>query len=85
MDSQKLIRKILDRDRKILKKDFETEPIYGEVESDIKIIASITEYSPLHLGHRYCMHESKNQVPDSIFVAVVPGPLERSGRGLPYS
>ncbi len=30
------------------------------------------------------MHESKSRVPDSIFVAVVPGPLERSGRGLPY-
>ena len=84
MDSQTLIRKILDRDRAILKKDFETEPIYGEVQGDIKIIADFTEYSPLHLGHRYCMYESKRRVPDSIFVAVVPGPLERSGRGLPY-
>jgi predicted nucleotidyltransferase len=84
LDSQTLIRKILDRDRAILKKDFETEPIYGEVRSDIKIIADFTEYSPLHLGHRYCMYESKRRVPDSIFVAVVPGPLERSGRGLPY-
>ncbi len=84
LDSQTLIRKILDRDRAILKKDFETVPIYGEVESDIKIIADFTEYSPLHLGHRYCMYESKRRVPDSLFVAVVPGPLERSGRGLPY-
>jgi predicted nucleotidyltransferase len=84
LDNQTLIRKILDRDRTILKKDFETEPIYGEVESDINIIADFTEYSPLHLGHRYCMYESKSQVPDSLFVAVVPGPLERSGRGLPY-
>jgi predicted nucleotidyltransferase len=84
LSSQSLIRKILDRDRTILKKDFETEPIYGEVEGDIKIIADFTEYSPLHLGHRYCMYKSKSQVPDSIFVAVVPGPLERSGRGLPY-
>lgn len=84
MDSQTLIRKILDRDRAILKKDFETEPIYGEVQGDIKIIADFTEYSPLHLGHRYCMYESKRRVPESIFVAVVPGPLERSGRGLPY-
>jgi predicted nucleotidyltransferase len=84
LDSQTLIRKILDRDRKILKKDFETEPIYGEVESEIKIVADFTEYSPLHLGHRYCMYESKSKVPNSIFVAVVPGPLERSGRGLPY-
>ena len=30
------------------------------------------------------MYKSKSQVPDSIFIAVVPGPLERSGRGLPY-
>lgn len=84
MEGETLIRKILDRDRKLLKKDFNSEPIYGPVDGDVKIIADFTEYSPLHLGHRYCMHEAKNQVPDGIFVAVVPGPLERSGRGLPY-
>ena len=84
MDRQTLIRKILDRDRKILKKDFNTEPIYGAVDSNVKIIADFTEYSPLHLGHRYCMQEAKDKVPNGIFVAIVPGPLERSGRGLPY-
>ncbi|HEX7467359.1 MAG TPA: nucleotidyltransferase family protein [Methanobacterium sp.] len=84
MDKQILIKKILDRDKRILKKDFNTEPIYGSVDSDVKIIADFTEYSPLHLGHRYCMHEAKHHVPDGIFVAIVPGPLERSGRGLPY-
>ena len=84
MEGETLIRKILVRDRKLLKKDFNSEPIYGTVDSDVKIIADFTEYSPLHFGHRYCMHKAKVQVPDGIFVAVVPGPLERSGRGLPY-
>ena len=70
MDKQTLIRKILDRDRKILKNDFKTEPIYGAVDSDIKIIADFTDYSPLHLGHRHCMQEAKDKVPDGIFVAM---------------
>lgn len=30
------------------------------------------------------MLEAKKQVPHGIFTAIVPGPLERSGRGLPY-
>lgn len=30
------------------------------------------------------MWEARKQVPDGIFTAIVPGPLERSGRGLPY-
>ena len=30
------------------------------------------------------MIQAKNQIPEGLFVAVVPGPLERSGRGLPY-
>ncbi len=84
MESETLIRKILDRDRKLLNNDFQVEPIYGPVESTVKIIADFTEYSPLHIGHRYCMLAAKDQVPDGIFVSVVPGPLERSGRGLPY-
>lgn len=48
------------------------------------IIADFTEYSPLHNGHLHCMTVAKSKVPNGIFVAVVPGPFERSGRGLPY-
>ncbi len=84
MDSSTLIKKILKRDRKILMKDFRTEPVYGPIEGGSKIIADFTEYSPLHIGHKHCMDQAKYQVPEGIFVAVVPGPLERSGRGIPY-
>jgi predicted nucleotidyltransferase len=98
MDSNSMndfIRKIMERDRKIILKDASLKPIpesedpEAEGEAEInpespKIIADFTEYSPLHKGHRHCMRESKKQVPDGIFVAIVPGPTERSGRGLPY-
>jgi predicted nucleotidyltransferase len=84
LESGTLIRKILSRDRKLLMKDFKSEPVYGPVDSEAKIIADFTEYSPLHIGHKYCMDQAKKKVPDGIFVAIVPGPLERSGRGVPY-
>ena len=84
MDASTLIKKILNRDRKLLMRDFRTEPVYGSFEDETKIIADFTEYSPLHIGHKHCMDQAKNQVPEGIFVAVVPGPLERSGRGIPY-
>ena len=84
MECKTFVQKILDRDRKLLNNDIKKEPIYGSVESDVKIIADFTEYSPLHLGHKFCMIQAKNQIPEGLFVAVVPGPLERSGRGLPY-
>ena len=48
------------------------------------LIADFTEYSPLHNGHFHCMKTAKSKVPDGLFVAVVPGLFERSGRGLPY-
>jgi predicted nucleotidyltransferase len=84
LDADTLIKKILNRDRKLLMRDFRTEPVYGSFDNDTKIIADFTEYSPLHIGHKYCMDQAKYQVPEGIFVAVVPGPLERSGRGIPY-
>jgi predicted nucleotidyltransferase len=84
LEGRTFVQKILDRDRKLLNNDIEMEPIYGPVEGDVKIIADFTEYSPLHLGHKFCMIQAKNQIPEGLFVAVVPGPLERSGRGLPY-
>ena len=64
--------------------DADKDPVYEKSEGKRKIIADFTEYSPLHIGHRHCLREAKKEVPDGIFVAVVPGPFERSGRGLPY-
>ena len=81
---EEFVRKFISRDRELLLEDFKKEPLYGEKNDDIKIIADFTEYSPLHNGHRHCMIEAKRQIPEGLFVAVVPGPLERSGRGLPY-
>lgn len=84
MVDENLVKKIFNRDRKLFKNDLKLEPVYGTVDSEAKIIADFTEYSPLHLGHKHCMMKAKKKVPGGIFVAVVPGPFERSGRGLPY-
>jgi len=81
---QKFVKRLISRDRKLLIEDMDKDPIYGEKEGKTKIIADFTEYSPLHIGHRHCMRIAKEKVPDGIFVAVVPGPFERSGRGIPY-
>ncbi|MBR5503218.1 MAG: nucleotidyltransferase family protein [Methanobrevibacter sp.] len=48
------------------------------------LIADFTEYSPLHNGHFHCMKTAKSKIPNGLFVAIVPGLFERSGRGLPY-
>ncbi|KZX11033.1 nucleotidyltransferase family protein [Methanobrevibacter curvatus] len=48
------------------------------------IIADFTEYNPLHNGHYHCMNVAKNKVKDGLFVAIVPGLFERSGRGIPF-
>lgn len=85
MPSKKdFLKGFIEEDRKILLEDFKKDPAYEEPKGELKIIADFTEYSPLHIGHRHCMMEAKKQVSDGIFVAVVPGPFERSGRGLPY-
>ncbi len=81
---EEFVRNFIERDRKLLLEDAKKNPEYGEKSSEFKIIADFTEYSPLHIGHRHCMIEAKKKVEDGIFVAVVPGPFERSGRGLPY-
>ena len=52
--------------------------------SDVRLVADFTEYNPLHNGHYHCMKVAKSQVKDALFVAVVPGLFERSGRGIPY-
>jgi predicted nucleotidyltransferase len=78
------VRNFLKKDRERILEDSQNNPGYGAAKTDTKIIADFTEYSPLHIGHRHCMLEAKKRVKDGIFTAIVPGPLERSGRGLPY-
>jgi predicted nucleotidyltransferase len=80
---EEFIGSILKRDKELILGDVEKKPLFGEVRNDVKIIADFTEYSPLHNGHLHCM-EAKKQISDGIFTAIVPGPFERSGRGLPY-
>ena len=41
------------------------------------LIADFTEYSPLHNGHFHCMKTAKSEIPEGLFVAVVPGLFER--------
>ena len=95
MPSIDFIRNILKEDRKTFFKDLEySKKLNAEgFESDFPpfpssdsrpLIADFTEYSPLHNGHFHCMKTAMSKVPDGIFVAVVPGLFERSGRGLPY-
>lgn len=65
--------------------NFNSEGIENKTSYDSKyLISDFTEYSPLHNGHYHCMKTAKSKVPNSLFVAVVPGLFERSGRGLPY-
>lgn len=74
------------RDRKIFFKDYQNrkEDNFKQGENNCNLIADFTEYSPLHNGHFHCMNVAKHQFPRGLFVAVVPGLFERSGRGLPY-
>lgn len=96
MPSVDFIRNILNEDRKTFFKDLEYSKKLNDKDaeselssfsqvSDLRpLIADFTEYSPLHNGHFHCMKTAKSKVPDGLFVAVVPGLFERSGRGLPY-
>jgi predicted nucleotidyltransferase len=84
LERNEFVKSFISRDRTLLWEDSGKKPVWGKVKSDVEIITDFTEYSPLHRGHLHCMMEAKRMVPDGIFTAVVPGPLERSGRGLPY-
>ena len=95
MPSIDFIRDIQKKDRETFFRDFENSQKSGEKQFDDEVsddcsydsrplIADFTEYSPLHNGHFHCMKTAKAKVPDGLFVAVVPGLFERSGRGLPY-
>lgn len=86
MSLKDFIKSINLRDTELFWKDYEArnENNYKKSEGDINLIADFTEYSPLHNGHFHCMKTAISKVPNSIFVAIVPGLFERSGRGLPY-
>ena len=94
MPSIDFIKEIQENDRKTFFKDFENSKNYSQLDSDEEssnkssnsrpLIVDFTEYSPLHNGHFHCMKTAKEKIPDGLFVAVVPGLFERSGRGLPY-
>ena len=94
MPSIDFIKNIQENDRKTFFKDFENsknaqdkcseEEIPNNASNSRPLIADFTEYSPLHNGHFHCMKTAKEKIPDGLFVAVVPGLFERSGRGLPY-
>lgn len=86
MSLKDFIKSINLRDTELFWKDYESrdENNYKKSEGDINLIADFTEYSPLHNGHFHCMKTAVSKVPNSIFVAIVPGLFERSGRGLPY-
>jgi predicted nucleotidyltransferase len=81
---ESFVKRILLRDRKMFMEDCRKLPLFKQPESDVKIISDFTEYNPLHYGHLHCLKEAKKFVPEGIFVSIVPGPFERSGRGLPY-
>ena len=74
LEGRTLVKEILDRDRKLLMKDFNSEPVYGPVEGDTKIIADFTEYSPLHMGHRHCMREANIWFPKVYLLQLYPDP-----------
>ena len=79
-----LTKDILGRDEELFFNDLNITSKSLDNNSETKLIADFTEYNPLHNGHFHCMKVAKSQVPDALFVAIVPGLFERSGRGIPY-
>ena len=86
MNIKDFVKQIHKKDSKLFKNDIKNneKDTFKESENDINLIADFTEYSPLHNGHFHCMKTAKSLYPNSLFVAIVPGLFERSGRGLPY-
>ena len=78
------VSKILMRDEELFFNDLNEECKISGTDSDTILISDFTEYNPLHNGHFHCMKTAKHMFPDSLFVAIVPGLFERSGRGIPY-
>ena len=92
MLSNDYVKDIILNDRKTFLKDYkvsQSNNLSDEVDdynpnNHMPLIADFTEYNPLHNGHFHCMKVAKEKVPNGLFVAIVPGLFERSGRGLPY-
>jgi len=78
------VSEILKRDFDLFCNDLDSEPAISQNSSDTILVSDFTEYNPLHNGHFHCMKTAKDMFPDSLFVAIVPGLFERSGRGIPY-
>ncbi|MBQ9026825.1 MAG: nucleotidyltransferase family protein [Methanobrevibacter sp.] len=79
-----LVGDISRRDMELFHEYLDSDVKIREGSGDVRLVADFTEYNPLHNGHFHCMKVAKSQVPDSLFVAIVPGLFERSGRGIPY-
>lgn len=79
-----LLSEISNRDMELFREYLDTEVRISSPTSDVKLVADFTEYNPLHNGHYHCMKVARSKVNDALFVAVVPGLFERSGRGIPY-
>lgn len=75
---------ILSRDMDLFYNDLNESQVISPSSSQVNLVADFTEYNPLHNGHFHCMKTAKHMFPESLFVAVVPGLFERSGRGIPY-
>lgn len=75
---------ILKRDMELFFNDLHENPKISGSDFDVNLVADFTEYNPLHNGHFHCMKTAKHMFPSSLFVAIVPGLFERSGRGIPY-
>jgi len=79
-----LLSEISNRDMKLFRDYLNTDVRSSQCTCDVKLVADFTEYNPLHNGHYHCMKVARSKVNDALFVAVVPGLFERSGRGIPY-
>lgn len=75
---------ILKRDMELFYNDLECDCKISDSTCDTILVSDFTEYNPLHNGHFHCMKTAKSMFPKSLFVAIVPGLFERSGRGIPY-
>ncbi|ADG13270.1 protein of unknown function DUF795 [Methanocaldococcus infernus ME] len=62
-------------------KDEKSFKQYYKIVENKRVVSDFTEYNPLHKGHKYALDKGREK---GFFVSVLPGPLERSGRGIPY-
>jgi len=70
------------KDREQIISDSKLPPLKKRVKFlEDPIVCDFTEYNPMHKGHKYALKSGKKH---GFFIAVLPGPLERSGRGKPY-